>query len=140
MDFLLPQPDEWRTIIDFGLLVLIWLVQLIIYPGFQFIQADALPRWHKNYMFNISILVIPLMLAQVLLVMYQLYATPNAAVYLSAFLIPWIWLSTFFQVVPIHNALTAGLDTASNMQQLVAKNKVRTVLWTIVFGLGLYRG
>jgi hypothetical protein len=31
-----------RIAVDFGLVVLIWLVQLIIYPSFQYMSADQL--------------------------------------------------------------------------------------------------
>jgi len=37
-----------RLLFDFGLLVLIWLVQLVIYPSFLYYEQDNLKRWHEN--------------------------------------------------------------------------------------------
>ena len=41
--------DLWRLIIDFGLVILIWLTQLVIYPGMRFIPKDRLVKWHQSY-------------------------------------------------------------------------------------------
>ena len=44
---------------DFGLVVLIWIVQLIIYPAFYVVADNNFAAWHKKYMSLISYLVIP---------------------------------------------------------------------------------
>ena len=49
---------------DFGLLVLIWMVQLVVYPGFKYYQRERLLEWHARYTSRISYIVGPLMLGQ----------------------------------------------------------------------------
>jgi len=61
-----------RVAFDFGMLVLIWLVQLIIYPSFEFTDKDAFLGWHEKYTGLITVVVLPLMLGQLGLTLYQL--------------------------------------------------------------------
>lgn len=125
--------------VDFGLFILIWMVQLIVYPSFEYIQADTFRSWHKRYTFNISLLVIPLMFGQVLFIGAQVFQTPNWAVYTSVVLVLLAWISTFTQAVPLHNAISANQQQPNTLSLLVARNWVRTLLWTIVFCLGWIR-
>ena len=62
-----------QIIIDSGLLILIWLVQLIIYPSLCYTEDKEFICWHKRYSYMIGLIIIPLMLAQVgVEVMYAL--------------------------------------------------------------------
>lgn len=136
--------QEARTVIDFGLLVLIWVVQLIIYPGFKYSAVEHFPSWHSQYSMLISFIVVPLMLGQVGLVGMQLINSTHWAIILAAILVGLVWVSTFFQAVPIHNALQASAQLSTEeLQQhasrLVSVNWVRTILWTCIFALGLVR-
>jgi hypothetical protein len=53
-----------RLLLDFGLVVLIWLVQLVIYPGFKFYSPSNLALWHKIYTGRIGVAVVPMMVWQ----------------------------------------------------------------------------
>ena len=53
------------TLVDFGLFILIWLTQLVIYPSFTYFREQDLTRWHRKYTRAISYIVMPLMLGQV---------------------------------------------------------------------------
>ncbi len=132
--------NELRTMVDFGLVVLIWLVQLIIYPSFMHSESATFQDWHQTYSLRISLVVIPLMFAQVGLVGVQLLNAPNWAVYTSAVLVFLVWVSTFAQAVPLHNLISAGQIQTDTLPLLVARNWVRTVLWSIIFFLGWVRG
>ena len=130
--------DGLRTTIDFALVVLIWLVQLIIYPSFKHISYESFLAWHGTYSRLISIIVIPLMFAQVGIVGYQLLHVSHWTVWGSAFFILLAWLSTFFQAVPLHEVLGNGHDIEANVIRLIHINWNRTVLWTLVFVFGLF--
>ena len=39
-----------RLIVDSGMCVLIWMVQLIIYPAFHAITPARFSSWHSEYM------------------------------------------------------------------------------------------
>ena len=53
-----------RLLLDFGLMVLIWIVQLVIYPGLCYYKNEDLGKWHKIYTQRIGVIVGPLMIAQ----------------------------------------------------------------------------
>lgn len=128
----------FRPIVDFGLVVLIWLVQLIIYPGFRYYSPDELALWHPKYSNLITLIVGPLMLAQVGLVGWELVTRFSGLTVLSAVLVGLMWASTAFQAIPIHNAIAAGDASPDVLARLVSVNWVRTVGWTVIFGLGVW--
>ena len=66
-----------RLCIDFGLFILIWMVQLIVYPSFRCIDANLFSQWHDKYTGLISVFVVPLMFTQVGLVLYQFITITN---------------------------------------------------------------
>ena len=121
--------------ISWGLFVLIWMVQIIIYPGFHRIRPDDFINYHRWYVTRISIIVLPLMICEVILAVVWL--TTNAFSFtssLSALLILVVWLSTFGLQVPIHNRLQSGKDETL-IRRLVDTNWIRTIAWTMKAGV-----
>jgi hypothetical protein len=55
---------EANRVVSFGLIVLIWLVQLVIYPAFASIAPERFARWHARYTRTVTWIVAPLMLGQ----------------------------------------------------------------------------
>ena len=112
------------------LFVLIWLVQLIIYPGFIRIPAQDFIGYHRWYAKRIAMIVGPLMLAEVFLLIGWWWAgADRSAAYVATLAIFIIWLSTFRLQVPIHKRLQNGKDK-DLIRQLVVTNWVRTSAWS----------
>ena len=122
-----------RLLFDFGLLVLILMVQLIIYPSFQFYTSENLLRWHKKYTLAISFVVIPLMFGQLITSALQLIDERNAYTIGSVILIALVWIITFTQFVPMHHRINNGQAKESLLNQIVKRNWIRTFLWTCIF-------
>ena len=59
-------------LVDIGLVVLIWMVQLIVYPSFTFYSKENLVNWHQKYTARIAVIVIPLMFLQLILVIVDI--------------------------------------------------------------------
>ena len=74
---------EW--IICLLLTGLIWTVQLVHYPSFQFIEKDSFVEFEKFHQRKISILVIPLMILEVLLSFYNLFTSKLGLIYQISF-------------------------------------------------------
>ncbi len=127
-----------RSMIDFGLVVLIWLVQLIIYPGFAIGHPQYFERWHRKYMFLITFVVAPLMFAQLAMVGFQLWIHQSTLTVISAFLVLSVWLHTFAKAVPLHNALTENGNKKVIVESLVNANWFRTAVWTALWLTGLF--
>ena len=132
MSYLLPYAN---LAISWGLFILIWLVQLIIYPGFHLITREEFVSYHKWYVLRISSLVLPLMLAELILTVWWILSDDYSAVSVSAGVLVFIvWLSTAVPQVPIHNQLKTGKD-AKRIQRLVATNWIRTAAWSLKAGI-----
>ena len=122
-----------RLLIDFGLLVLIWIVQSIVYPSFLYYNSKDLFNWHSVYTSRFTFIVMPLMLGQLGISIYQLMMEIDLYTVLSLIIILLIWLSTFLQFVPIHTEISKGKANQKMLDSLVKKNWIRTFLWTALF-------
>ena len=117
---------------------LIWTIQLVHYPGFLGVGTDGFLAYQQNHMRNISYLVIPLMLAELVmagLLQYYHRGLPPWSIYLSTGLVVFVWATTFFVSSPLHGKLvTYGYDS-NIIQQLVVTNWLRTVAWSFRTGI-----
>ena len=113
---------------------LIWTIQLVHYPMFADVGADAFPAYHTEHGTRISVLVMPLMLVELLTAGWLLVARPAGvpaeAAIVGMVLVLTIWASTFLLSVPAHEALAGGFDEAA-WRRLVHTNWVRTLAWTV---------
>jgi len=122
-----------RLLLDFGLLVLIWIIQRIVYPSFLYYNSDKLISWHNLYTNRFSAIVIPLMFGQLGIAFYQLITEVSLYTVVSFATIILIWISTFGIFVPIHSNISKGNGNQKMLSTLVNKNWIRTILWTILF-------
>ncbi|MFQ3213117.1 MAG: hypothetical protein ACI9C9_000643 [Marivirga sp.] len=125
------------TIIDFGLLILAWLVQAIIYPSFQYIDRQKLVSWHNRYQRSISYFVLPLMLLQIAISFLLMIDNWKFLNIIHFTLILIIWLSTFLQAVPLHGRIANQEELNVTIPKLVKVNLLRTLLWTATFMISL---
>ena len=127
-----------NLLFDSGLLVLIWMIQLIVYPSFLYYNKEALVSWHRKYTLRLAIIVIPLMFGQLLLTCWQWYQLQTLETTVRLLLVIAVWISTFVQFVPIHTKITQGRATNLHLKQLVHRNWLRTTLWTLICILGIF--
>jgi uncharacterized membrane protein len=113
----------------------IWIVQLVIYPQFSHVGAEAFPPYHAQYTGLVTLVVGPLMIVEIVtatLIFLQLRRSPIsgplAMAGLAAVLL--LWLITALVQVPAHEQLgTAYTDETA--RHLVLSNWTRTLLWTL---------
>jgi hypothetical protein len=110
---------------------LIWMVQLVHYPSFQYVAEEQFVTFHHHHTTSISIIVMPLMIMELALSIWLSYSYGWNWRYLSPLLIVLaIWACTFFISVPLHGLLEKTKDTQV-IADLVRTNWPRTILWTI---------
>lgn len=126
-----------RLLFDAGLFVLIWMVQLVVYPSFSFYNSNNLKRWHDKYTKQITFIVMPLMLGQLATVGVQLWQNVTWYTVLSGVLVLLLWGSTFLKFVPLHNRIATGDFDERTLNDLVRFNWGRTVLWSVLFLISL---
>jgi hypothetical protein len=117
--------------VSWALLMLIWLVQVIIYPSFRNIPEVIFPKYHRWYGIRISFFVFPLMICEILLLILLAIDTNRTFVVYSSFsMVGAVWLSTLLLQVPIH----LKIDVEKNddlIERLVKTNWIRTAAWSI---------
>lgn len=123
----------FRFFFDSGLLILIVIVQLIIYPSFIHHQPKRLLIWHSIYTKKIALIVLPLMLGQLCVAMFQVYQNQNLDTVLYSAIVFFLWGITFTKFAPMHGQISNGRVDKEFLQKLVRLNWIRTTLWFMLF-------
>ncbi|MEM0897912.1 MAG: hypothetical protein AAGJ79_13630 [Verrucomicrobiota bacterium] len=110
---------------------LIWVVQIVIYPGFLKFR-EGWGDYHRDYMRRIGLVVMPLMFAELILAGARFFVIgPGVTEGVLLALVLTIWGTTFALQVPAHGRLQDGGWDDGTIQGLVKSNWIRTILWTI---------
>ncbi len=112
---------------------LIWLVQLVHYPGFLKIPEVGYTAYQQFHMRSISFIVAPSMVGELFLSGILLLSANYLSLpmyWISLILLMIIWGVTFFVAVPLHGSLVSGFN-AERITYLVNVNWVRTISWTL---------
>lgn len=123
---------------DTGLLVLIWLVQLVVYPSLERYNTANLKSWHPTYSKRVSIVVLPLMLGQLAINSYMLFLDPNMVYALHFLFIMIAWSITFLKAVPLHNSLQDSSQPNQIAHKLTRINWYRTIAWSVTWLMMMY--
>jgi len=121
-----------ELVVTFGLMILIWIIQILHYPSFHFVHAEAFSEFAQFHSSRITMIVLPLMLTEISLASYRVLKSPDLEQVALFLLVIAIWLSTFFIQVPCHNKLAYG-DDREVVQKLIDTNWIRTALWSVKF-------
>ena len=124
-------------LINSGLFVFIWTVQLVIYPGFSYYSEVDLKKWHPIYKRNTTLIVFPLMVGQLGLYAYKLWSDATYVTLCLMVLVVATWLVTFLMAVPLHEKISTKENTVSDRIKLVRVNWLRTVVWSIILIISL---
>jgi len=131
--------NEIQSLVDFGLCIVLWLVQLVIYPSFLRVAESELVAWHRTYTFRVSFVIMPLMLSQLgLAFVAVIRASAEWWDALVLALVLFCWALTFFIAVPLHNKMEKGDLSKATRLRLIHANWPRTFLWTAIFLIGLF--
>lgn len=123
---------EFRLFFDTGLFMLIWLVQLIVYPAFLYYPKDDFLRWHKKYTRVLTFIVAPFLAGQVISVSYDLFNSLSSyPAAINSILILSVIGYTFVQFVPLHRQLQVNYSKKM-IKHLIKHNWYRTALWTTI--------
>lgn len=117
---------------------LIWFVQIVHYPLFARVGADAFREYATQHNRRVTWVVAPLMLLEVatagFLCIVEVPGAPAGLGLIGLGLVFVIWVSTAVLQVPCHARLQGGPD-GRVIRRLVATNWVRTVAWTLRCGV-----
>ena len=134
----MPLLNIFHLVVTSACLILIYLIQILHYPSFHFVDENKFKAFHAFHSKKITLLVAPLMAVELFTVLYscfKIFSILNISMACAVF---GIWLSTAFIQVPLHNQLQYGKDMIL-IQRLVDSNWIRTFLWTFEFVLVLFQ-
>ena len=115
---------------------IIWLVQILHYPTFLYIDNERYTEFQNFHMKNISFVIIPLMLLEFLTGFFLLFFVGEIDFYfsISFSLLVLIWLITALFFSKYHSALSNKYERGIILK-LIRLNWVRTFFWTARLGL-----
>ena len=111
---------------------IIWFVQLIQYPGFNYIDSQKFNDYHNLHTNRITFIVAPLMLLELISSFILFFNDSNNPIwFLNLGIVILLWLSTMLISVPLHNQLSRNDLDKKVVDKLVSTNWIRTFLWTL---------
>ena len=111
------------------LVSLVFMTQFITYPTFLHIDKDKFSEYHRKYVNNISFIVAPVMLIELLTLLLIAYFSKDFLIIKSLILLLVIWLTTFFIMIPSHNRISKSFNK-KEINRLINYNWIRTILWS----------
>ena len=110
----------------------IWVIQLVHYPSFHFIELKQYTTFQRFHMSRISYVVVPAMLTELSTLIFLIIFMDqiDTLVTVSGLLLIIIWLMTAVFFSGVHQKLTLGYDKTV-VNNLVKLNWGRTLLWTL---------
>ena len=109
----------------------IWIIQLLHYPAFHFIDKANYSAFQDFHMKRVSYIVVPIMFTELASGALVVLILPKFFLFnISMVILAIIWIITFLFFTKLHQSLTFGYNEAS-VNKLVRLNWFRTVLWTV---------
>ena len=114
---------------------IIWIIQILHYPTFLFVDKKYYTEFQNFHMKNISYLIIPIMLLELLTGLFILLNIKMINFYfLASFgLLTLIWVTTALFFSKFHSELSKKYNR-DTILKLIRLNWIRTFFWTVRLG------
>jgi hypothetical protein len=110
---------------------LIWLVQLVHYPAYRYMNIDSFKSYQNFHTATITFIVGPVMVVEIFtglaLLLQQKFNFSSSINFLGLIL---IWIVTAVWSVPKHSQLALEGYNPLVIESLISTNWARTLLWT----------
>ena len=114
-----------------GMLGVIWVVQLCVYPRFEDLDPQKFIGAHQRHCRGIGLVVGPLMMTELVTAVFLVWVANDSWLqWAILFLTLAIFLTTAIVQAPCHDKLSQGFDQR-RCQSLTQGNWLRTGLWSI---------
>ena len=110
----------------------IWLIQLVHYPMFEYLDRTNFLRSHLFHTSAITFVVLPAMLLELAMAIYILWIRGhgNWPAVAGLALVLFLWLVTFLIMVPLHERLGSEGFQPEVLRALIQWNWLRTAAWS----------
>ena len=109
----------------------IWVIQLVHYPSFKYVNESDYIIFQKYHMSNISYIVFPIMFTELTTAILIFFSGEKSFFFmLSLICLFLIWVITGVLFTKFHNILQKGKDLKM-IDKMIKANWMRTSLWTL---------
>ena len=108
----------------------IWVIQLLHYPSFHFIDDQKYIEFQHFHMQRISFIVIPVMIIEFASALLLAYFFRSSLTIILLALLLGVWAVTFIFFTNMHQKLTNGYNQGI-VDRLIQINWFRTTLWSL---------
>ena len=113
---------------------LIWLIQLVHYPLFNYVGSKEFRIFHENHKILITPVVGIVMIVELVtsgIIIFQIpNGIPNWTTIVGIILLGVIWFSTLLFQIPFHNKLSTNFDE-NVLMMLINTNWIRSICWSL---------
>ena len=124
--------EQLHLIATSMMVAIIWMVQILHYPSFLFVDKKQYTEFQQFHMKKISYIIVPIMLLELFSGFGILFYIEKAqlSLYASLTLLVLIWVITGLFFTKYHTELSKKYNR-NTILRLICFNWIRTVLWTI---------
>ena len=124
--------EQLHLIATSMMVAIIWMVQILNYPSFLFVDKQQYTEFQQFHMKKISYIIVPIMLLELFSGFGILFYIEKAqlSLYASLTLLVLIWVITGLFFTKYHTELSKKYNR-NTILRLIRFNWIRTVLWTI---------
>ena len=124
--------EQLHLIATSMMVAIIWMVQILHYPSFLFVDKKQYTEFQQFHMKKISYIIVPIMLLELFSGFGILFYIEKAqlSLYASLILLVLIWVITGLFFTKYHTELSKKYNR-NTILRLIRFNWIRTVLWTI---------
>ena len=124
--------EQLHLIATSMMVAIIWMVQILHYPSFLFVDKKQYTEFQQFHMKKISYIIVPIMLLELFSGFGILFYIEKAqlSLYASLILLVLIWVITGLFFTKYHTELSKKYNR-NTILRLIRFNWIRTILWTI---------
>ena len=108
------------------------ITQFVTYPSFIEIETSRFKNFHKKYSHTMFLIAGPTMIIEAITSFFLLIDSFNNINLVSFFFLIFVWILTFFKIVPIHNKISIN-PNINLFKKLIQLNLIRTIFWALKF-------
>ena len=123
----------FNLVISSFMVGLIWLIQLVSYPLFSYVNGEDFQKYHSVHVKKITPLVAIAMTFEAGTALVLLIIAPEVSglvLVMNLLSVCLIWGSTALLQIPYHRRLEFSSNKTLYTEKLVNSNWIRTTLWT----------
>ena len=124
--------EQLHLIATSMMVAIIWMVQILHYPSFLFVDKQQYTEFQHFHMKKISYIIVPIMLLELFSGFAILFYIEKVqlSLYASLTLLVLIWVITGLFFTKYHTELSKKYNR-NTILRLIRFNWIRTILWTI---------